>query len=144
MARKALLLVLAVVFVSSLSGCATTRKNNELEIQGLRNQVSALESQLAAKDEEINSLRESALKSSEILDKAAQKTDETKSRPSAKQIQTALKNSGYYQGAVDGKIGKGTREAIKAFQKANNLPADGKVGKKTWAVLRDYLEKKEK
>jgi len=144
MVRRALLSVLAVVFVSSLSGCATTRKNNELEIQGLRNQVSALESQLAVKDEEINSLRESAIKSSEILDKAAQKTGEAKRHPSAKQIQTALKNAGYYQGAVDGKIGKGTREAIKAFQKANNLPTDGKVGKKTWAVLKNSLEEKVK
>jgi peptidoglycan hydrolase-like protein with peptidoglycan-binding domain len=144
MVRKALLSVLGVVFVASLSGCATTRKNNELEMQGLRNQVSALESQLAAKDEEINSLRESALRSSEILDQAAQKTGETKSRPSAKQIQTALKNAGYYQGAVDGKIGKGTREAIKAFQSANNLSADGKVGKKTWTLLKKYLEEKVK
>lgn len=144
MVRKALLSVLAVVFVSSLSGCATTRKNNELEMQGLRNQVSALESQMAAKDEEINSLREAAMKASEMSAMVERKTGETKSRPSAKQIQTALKNAGYYQGAVDGKIGKGTREAIKAFQSANNLSSDGKVGKKTWVVLKNYLEEKVK
>ena len=144
MARRMLLSVLAVIFVSSLSGCATTRKNNELEMQGLRNQVSALESQLSAKDEEINSLRESVLKSSEMAAMVEKKTGETKSRPSAKQIQTALKNAGYYQGAVDGKIGKGTREAIKAFQSANNLSADGKVGKKIWAVLKNSLEEKVK
>ncbi|MFA4853780.1 MAG: peptidoglycan-binding domain-containing protein [Candidatus Omnitrophota bacterium] len=144
MARKVLLLVLGMIFVSSLSGCATTRKNNKLEIQGLRNQVSALESQLSAKDEEINSLRESALKSSEMPAKTEQRSGEVKEHPKAKQIQTALKNAGYYQGAVDGKIGKGTREAIKAFQKANNLPADGKVGKKTWAVLKNSLEEKVK
>ncbi|TAM43191.1 peptidoglycan-binding protein [bacterium] len=144
MARRVLLSVLAVVFVFALSGCATTRKNNELEMQGLRNQVSALESQLSAKDEEINSLKESSLKSSEMPAKAEPKSGEVKEHPKAKQIQTALKNAGYYQGAVDGKMGKGTREAIKAFQKANNIPADGKVGKKTWAVLKTYLEKKEK
>jgi len=144
MVRKALLSVLAVVFVSSLSGCATTRKNNELEMQGLRNQVSALESQLAARDEEINSLREAAMKASEMPAMAEMKTGETKSRPSAKQIQTALKNAGYYQGNVDGKIGKGTGEAIKAFQSANNLSSDGKVGKKTWALLNKYLEEKVK
>ena len=144
MVRKALLSVLAVVFVSSLSGCASTRKNNELEMQGLRNQVSALESQVAAKDEEINSLREAAMKASEMPAMPEKKTGETKSRPSAKQIQTALKNAGYYQGPVDGKIGKGTRQAIKAFQAANNLSSDGKVGKKTWAALKNYLEEKVK
>ena len=144
MVRKALLSVLAVVFVASLSGCATARKNNELEIQGLRNQVSALESQLAAKDEEINSLRESTMKSSEMPAKVVQKSGEVKRHPNNKQIQAALKNAGYYQGAIDGKMGKGTREAIKAFQKANNLPADGKVGKKTWILLKNYLEEKVK
>lgn len=143
MVRKALLLVLGVVFVSSLSGCASTRKNNELEMQGLRNQVTALESQVAAKDEEINSLREAAMKASEPT-MAEKKAGETKSRPSAKQIQTALKNAGYYQGPVDGRIGKGTRQAIKAFQAANNLSSDGKVGKKTWAALKNYLEEKVK
>ena len=144
MAKRVLLSVLAVVFVFSLTGCATTRKNNDLEMQGLRNQVSALESQLASKDEEINSLKESALKSSETAAKPSEKSAETKQHPTGKQIQTALKNAGYYQGTVDGKVGKGTREAIKAFQKANNLPADGKAGKKTWMLLKNSLEKKEK
>jgi len=64
---------------------------------------------------------------------------EVKSRPKAKQIQLALKNAGYYSGAIDGKIGKVTKDAIKAFQRANNLIVDGKMGKKTWELLRKYL-----
>jgi peptidoglycan hydrolase-like protein with peptidoglycan-binding domain len=55
------------------------------------------------------------------------------------QIQTALKNAGLYQGAVDGKIGPGTKRAIIAFQTAHHLKADGKVGTKTWAALEPYL-----
>jgi len=144
MVKRVLLSGLAVVFVFSLSGCVTTRKNNDLEIQGLRNQVSALESQLRAKDDELNSLRESSAKSSELPNEVTQKTGEVKQHPNGKQIQAALKNAGFYQGVVDGKVGKSTREAIKAFQKANNLPADGKVGKKTWMLLKSNLEKKEK
>ena len=54
-------------------------------------------------------------------------------------IQTALKNAGLYQGAIDGKIGPGSKRAIQAFQSANNLKADGKVGPKTWAALEQYL-----
>ena len=56
-----------------------------------------------------------------------------------KQIQTALKNAGLYNGAVDGKIGPGSKRAIIAFQKNNGLKADGKVGAKTWAALEPYL-----
>ncbi len=54
-------------------------------------------------------------------------------------IQTALKNAGVYNGAIDGKIGPASKRAIEAFQKSNGLKADGKVGPKTWAALEPYL-----
>ena len=134
MKRKVLVLALLAGFGFSLSGCVTTRRSNELEMQGLRNQVSALESQLRAKDDELNSLR------GPIVNNA----DEIKEQPKAKEVQIALKNAGYAIGKIDGKIGKQTREAIRAFQKANNLPVDGKIGKKTWSLLKNYLDKKVK
>ena len=54
-------------------------------------------------------------------------------------VQTALKNAGFYAGTIDGKIGPKTKSAIMAFQKAKGLKADGKVGPKTWAELEKYL-----
>ena len=42
-------------------------------------------------------------------------------------VQTGLANRGYYHGSIDGTIGSGTREAIRAFQKANNLPVTGLI-----------------
>ena len=60
--------------------------------------------------------------------------------PSA-QIQKALQGAGYYKGALDGKVGPGTRAAIKAFQADNGLTADGVCGRKTWAQLQSYLGK---
>ena len=60
-------------------------------------------------------------------------------KPTAKEIQSALKNAGLYAGEVDGKIGPKTKAAIEEFQKANNLTPDGKVGTKTWASLSRYL-----
>jgi peptidoglycan hydrolase-like protein with peptidoglycan-binding domain len=60
-------------------------------------------------------------------------------KPTAKEIQTALKNANFYMGEVDGKVGPKTKKAIEEFQKANNLQADGKVGPKTWAALSKYL-----
>ena len=60
-------------------------------------------------------------------------------KPTNQEIQTALKNAGFYTGEIDGKIGPLSKKAIKEFQVANNLQADGKVGQKTWAVLSQYL-----
>jgi len=60
-------------------------------------------------------------------------------KPSIRDIQTALKNAGYYIGEVDGKSGRMTKKAIEDFQSANSLEADGKVGPKTWAVLSTQL-----
>jgi peptidoglycan hydrolase-like protein with peptidoglycan-binding domain len=60
-------------------------------------------------------------------------------RPSVKEIQTALKNAGYYTVVIDGKIGPLTKKAIEEFQKANGLKVDGKVGLQTWGVLSKYL-----
>lgn len=56
-----------------------------------------------------------------------------------KEIQTALKNAGFYAGAIDGKIGPKTKNAIEEFQKAKGLKVDGKIGPKTWAELQKYL-----
>ena len=60
-------------------------------------------------------------------------------KPTNQQIQSALKNAGFYSGGIDGKIGPLTTKAIKEFQAANKLQADGKVGLKTWAVLSTHL-----
>ena len=59
--------------------------------------------------------------------------------PDEKMIQQALKNMGLYAGDIDGSIGPKTKEAIKEFQSNNNLIPDGKVGPKTWAVLKNAL-----
>ena len=58
---------------------------------------------------------------------------------SSKKIQRALKNAGFYKGAIDGKIGAKTRNAIIKFQRSKGLKADGIVGKKTSCELNKYL-----
>jgi len=52
-----------------------------------------------------------------------------------KQIQTKLKEWGYYDGTVDGVFGSGTEKAVKYFQQKNGLTADGKVGQSTMDAL---------
>lgn len=48
-----------------------------------------------------------------------------------RQIQTKLKNWGYYTGSVDGIYGWQTQAAVKSFQKKNGLTSDGIAGKQT-------------
>ena len=61
-------------------------------------------------------------------------------KASTREIQQALKNAGFYQGAVDGKMGAQTREAIKEFQRVHGLKDDGVAGKQTWAKLSAYAD----
>jgi predicted chitinase len=55
--------------------------------------------------------------------------------PDVKKIQQKLKALGYLSGAVDGIFGPGTDAAVKAFQRANGLGADGIVGPVTQTAL---------
>ena len=52
-----------------------------------------------------------------------------------KEVQRRLKLWGYYNGAVDGVFGAGTKKAVIAFQKKNGLKVDGVVGKATYKAL---------
>ncbi len=51
------------------------------------------------------------------------------------QIQTKLKNWGYYFGSVDGVFGSRTEAAVISFQRKNGLTADGIAGDKTLAAM---------
>lgn len=50
-------------------------------------------------------------------------------------LQQALKNQGYFTGAVDGKYGLATLEAVTKFQTAHGLSQDGKAGPATQRKL---------
>jgi len=142
MARNTIVLMMLSIFL--IAGCATSHKGKDLEVQALRNQISVLEAQVESSDQEIDSLREALTNEKTELSRMAGKkaAGEVKYRPSAKQVQIALQNAGYYSGSIDGRIGKQTRIAIKAFQRAKNLKEDGKVGARTWELLKEYLDKK--
>lgn len=52
-----------------------------------------------------------------------------------RQIQTKLKQWGYYNGEVDGIYGTKTTNAVKEFQRKNNLTVDGIAGTQTLNAL---------
>jgi peptidoglycan hydrolase-like protein with peptidoglycan-binding domain len=52
-----------------------------------------------------------------------------------KQAQQQLKSAGLYKGAVDGKMGTDTQQAIEQFQQKHGLPATGMLDEQTMAAL---------
>ena len=133
-------LLVGIFLILFLTGCVTTRKEQDIQAQQLQSRINYLQEELENKNQEISNL-ENELKraqSSSLMQKTESKNTHTL-RLSAREIQTALKNAGFYKGTIDGKMGPRTREAIKEFQKLNGLKADGIVGRRTIEKLNNYL-----
>ena len=52
--------------------------------------------------------------------------------PAVRDLQGARKVLGHDPGPIDGVFGAKTESAVKAFQKAREIPVDGIVGRVTW------------
>ena len=151
MVRKNLLLaVVAVLAVFLVSGCSTVPKKFKEEVSGIKSKVDTLESRVESveskqadaerlvsqQSQTIEELK--AEKSSEVKTNITTRTGTAKGKGRTKEIQACLKNAGFYKGKIDGVKGKATKRAVKEFQKANGLRADGTVGSKTWEALSKY------
>jgi peptidoglycan hydrolase-like protein with peptidoglycan-binding domain len=63
--------------------------------------------------------------------------------PKIEEVQVILKNDGYEPGNMDGRMGKETRDAIKAFQESIGLKSTGYIDKITLTQLEDSRRTKE-
>lgn len=154
MGRKGLVVIVAGVAVAFvISGCSTMPKKVKEEISGLKTKVDTLESRVdtvESKQAEVEKVTTEQSQVIEQLKTEAQPTVKTNvsvksrdeavqvSNTSTKDIQRCLKNAGFYDGSIDGIRGTQTKRAIRAFQSANGLRADGVVGPKTWDILSKY------
>jgi len=119
-------LVGVVLFILVISGCATGPKKQAAQQSEYQVSSQACQQKTSTWDYEDTQPAETTAYS-------------VPAKLNVKQIQKALKSAGFYQGAVDGKIGSKTKSAIIKFQKARNLKADGVVGKRTSMELNKYL-----
>ena len=63
--------------------------------------------------------------------------------PKIEEVQVILKSEGYEPGNTDGRMGKETRDAIKAFQESIGLKSTGYIDKSTLTQLEDLSRTKE-
>ncbi len=118
-----------------VSGCATARST------GLEPRVTALENKVQMLEADIRATGPTPMESLDAPVSAGRGSAPMSAAEMTKEdVQTALKNAGYYNGDVDGKIGPKTRAAIKAFQEDMGLKVDGIAGKQTKEKLHKYLQ----
>jgi len=154
MKKTFLFLILSVLI---FTGCQTTQgyrpqtdelnnrihllENNvdkkDREITRLYDEISDLSKQVEEKDSELANLTKPKKLSLEVLE-AKDGLGIIRVNASPAEIQTALKNSGYYEGTVDGKIGPNTINAIAKFQKEHGLVSDSIIGNQTWELLKTF------
>lgn len=147
----AIMLVGGIVASAALAGCATTTPQEQDQ---LRAQVGSLQSRVAALNSQVEELRTRQQSLEErawdrgarpTTASAAPVTEAASAEPgphrvlTGKEIQLALQHAGIYHGPLDGKLGPQTRVAIKLFQSAHHLKADGVAGTKTMIALAAYL-----
>jgi len=139
--KKGYVLAMCVALALSMSGCkkkAVEESTDAINLDTLET-TSVTPTETASPEAPAVSLDSTSPQGTAAVAPVETATQTTSETPSSKDIQTALKNAGYYSGSVDGKLGPKSKTAIKEFQAANGLTADGKVGAKTWQKLSTYL-----
>ncbi|MDD5128947.1 MAG: peptidoglycan-binding domain-containing protein [Candidatus Omnitrophica bacterium] len=126
----------AVLMFAALSGCSKQQEAEDLQPVTLESLGASSQAQVMPQDVSTPAVAVPApVASKELMPLPPQGPY----KPTDIEIQTALKNAGFYSGSIDGKIGPKSKKAIEDFQSANGLKADGKVGAKTWEALGKYL-----
>ncbi len=160
--RLAVGLLLGMILLGPLGGCSVARKSASTDLLDMK--VVQMERELQLKDSEIQQLKYEVSRLSgqqgqfsgysggrSVGSQGRQSSGssgtggkmETREiirvSASPSEVQTVLQKAGYYDGAIDGKIGQKSIEAIKSFQRDNNLKVDGIIGARTWAQMKAQM-----
>ena len=130
-------LVLIVLVALFLPGCAIFRdKDMEEKVDVLDKRVTSVEKRQASLEVQVEEEEYvTAVKAGSTTSESSASISMSK-----KQIQMDLKNAGYYDAAIDGKIGAKSQKAIRDFQADHGLKVDGIVGPRTKKELIEYLD----
>ncbi|MGH7198434.1 MAG: peptidoglycan-binding domain-containing protein [Candidatus Omnitrophota bacterium] len=137
----------SLVFMSFIfaAGCATTKARRAEPSMDQNAQIAQLQTELAEKDRQIQEMQyqlesyKSSVKSAPNFSKSSGSNVSSSIRVSGvsvEDVQRALAAAGFDPGPADGRMGKKTKAAVKEFQRRSNLAADGIVGERTWSYLK--------
>lgn len=152
--------IAGVLLLSFVWGCSMAQQQQPSQTSHLQIKVLQLERKVKERDRQIEDLK---YELDNIQQQAKYSVEEEERQPfvevqksesaqpsrsghyiripiDPKTVQAALKNAGYYNGNIDGKIGTQSQKAIVQFQIDHELKNDGIVGKKTWSELKHYLD----
>ncbi len=133
---RGVLLIFIFMSLVIFSGCSTF---GDSSYQSLETRVRVLENKVGALTKKAGPQELSPPVGVREAMAPDEKDDVTVENMTKKQVQEALKNAGFYEGEIDGKIGPKTRKAIRDFQGEMGLAADGVAGSKTRKKLLNYL-----
>ena len=141
MDKKIAAIMMTVLMAGTAAGCATSGAKVK-ESDALKARVDALETQVAGLNQRLDETSANAqpIDGGSARSSSRVKTASSKTRLSVRQAQKALVASGFYKGNVDGKEGPLTQKAVKEFQQAHGLKADGVIGSATSEALSRYLQ----
>lgn len=148
--------ILVIISAVLIAGCATGRRFQDLETRVgiLDGRISTIEQRQGIVESQTGDSRESvgylkgkveSIPFSPTGVGTGAKGSEGVARGikppklSKKDIQRSLKNANFYNGPIDGVMGKKTKKAIREFQRSMGLKADGVVGLETAEKLVVYL-----
>lgn len=140
--RMVTLLVLTGSLLVTATGCVS-KGRHQSEVSDLQGQLTQTQAALRAQEEK-NKALETQISGTrpavpvEPYQGSSYRTPSGFELPAA-DIQKGLKSAGYYSGAINGKIGPDSREALRNFQRDNGLKPDGVCGHQTWNKLKTYL-----
>ena len=131
MSKKIVAVVGFALALPLLAGCGAQVRILSLELRELKGRVSHLETQFGRHDEGLRELQ-TQVEQNSIQPQAKQVSTSKPFRPApskvkltTREIQTALRNAGHNPGPVDGKVGRRTVSATRAFQRNLGLMVTG-------------------
>lgn len=134
--KTILTIIIIACFMFSASGCSLFMAK---DIKNLKRRVNALEDRETIVEEKVEADTGKSVtyvSSTEVKETAPRVDSRSMTK---KEIQVALRNAGYYNGPIDGKLGTKSRKAIRDFQQDNGLKVDGIAGTQTKKALAKYL-----